>query len=240
MKKIYIYLFSMLAMITMAGCSGDLASEGLTSVDDYPKVIMNGDKFTISPIGQQYQDAGASVTFQGQDYTSKMVTSGLSDIDINKANLYYVTYSATGPNGYKWSEKRTVAVCDPSVTTDLAGTWTVQPASNRTDNNGETFTGCTVTIKYLCPGVFKISDYLAGYYQQHIYGPDYASYNLSFSGIFSLTKDNKLEMITSDPATSFTGSPKCTSFVGSYDPDTQTITYDAVARAHTFHVVLKQ
>ena len=240
MKKIYSYLFSMLAMISLGSCSGDLASEGLTTVDDYPKIILNGEKFTISPIGQPYTDEGASAMFQNQDYSSKLVTTGISDIDINKANLYYVTYSAIGPNGYKWSEKRTVAVCDPTITTNLEGTWVVQPASNRTDNNGETFTGCTVVVKKLCPGVFTISDYLAGYYQQYSFGPDYAAYNLSFSGIFSLTKDNKLEMITSDPATSFSGSPTCTSFDGSYDPETKTMTYDAVGRGHTFHVVLKQ
>jgi len=242
MKKIYYHLFSLLAIVALASCDGNLDSEGLTSVDDYPKIVLNGEKFTISPIGETYTDAGASATFVGQDYTSKMTTTGLDKIDINTAGIYYVKYSATGPNGYSWSEKRTVAVCDPTITTDLGGTWKVQPASSRTDN-GETFTNCTVKIVYLCPGVFTIDDYMAGFYQQHRYGSPGSPntvYNLMSSGILQLTSDNKLVKISSSGVPSFGDTAGCTNFDGSYNPDTETITYDAKVLGYTFHVVLNK
>lgn len=238
MKRIIVYIFSLLAVLSLGGC-GDIESEGLTSVNYYPKIIINGESFFISPIGEPYSDAGATATLNGEEYSSKLVTAGVSDIDINKAGLYYVTYSATSPDGYSWSEKRTVAVCDPSITTDLGGAWTTQAGSVRTDND-ESFVGCQVKIKTLCPGVFSIDDFMAGFYQQHRYGPDYKDYVLSSSGIFQLTADNKLELISSKPVSAFGDTEGTKAFSGNYDPDTQTITFDADVLDFTFHVILKK
>ena len=230
MKKNLFYLMMVaLVAMTFTSCSKD--SEGKSSIVDYPKITILGDVFYISPQGQAYTDPGCTVTYAGQDYTSHVVVSGIEDIDINTAGLYYVTYSAVSPDGqYAWSETRTVAVCDPSIETDLSGSWTLQEGSNR---NGTGYDGFGVTIKQLAPGIFSVSDFLGGWYEQRAgYGKNYA-----MAGQMQLLSDGTLVGLSSRVPG---WGNSWDSFEGKYDEATGTLTWDVVyASTLAFHVILK-
>jgi len=237
----YLALGLLAAVALTTSCSKD--SEGKTWVEEYPKIMLNGDAFTISPIGETYNDAGCTCTYDNADYTSHVVTTGVDAIDVNAPGLYYVTYTATSPHGYSWSEQRTVAVCDPSVTTDLAGTWKTQTGTNRNNNAGKTteYSNTSVTIKKLCPGIFSISDFMAGYYAQVVYSDaKYASYDFNLDGIFQLTSDNKIVKLSTGAVSAFGDDGTCEVKNGKYDPATGEISFTVVWSGMDFNVILKQ
>lgn len=232
------------AVFTFASCDKD--SEGLSSIIDYPKIVIQGDLFYINPIGETYVDKGCVATYQGQDYNSHVVVSGLDEIDVNVPGLYYVNYTAVSPDGYEWTETRTVAVCDPAVDTDISGTWTTTENTYRHTAKADTpYPEISTTIEYLCPGIFQVKDLLAAYYSLYLgyldaYGPDY---DFDVEGIIQLTADNKLVLITAGDADAFGGGsePSPEDFVdGKYDPETGTVSWVITWSGMDFHVELKK
>lgn len=240
-KKIFNIFMLVAATVALASCSDD-DSEGKTYIVDYPKLEIQGDVFYILPIGQPYYDDGCTATFQGEDYTSHIVAEGIEDVDENVPGLYEITYTAVGPNGYAWSETRTVAVCDPSIDTDLSGTWTTTSNTYRdVAGNQAAYPKCTTTIKYLCPGIFEIKDYLAGFYSQFYgYGAAYPGYDFDVEGIIQLTGDNKIIYVSGGPATAFGGDVPSDFQDGVYDPATGTISYVVTWSDMDFHVELQK
>lgn len=236
MKKNIIYSM-MLALVALVLTSCDKETEGKSFIIDYPKLVVQGDAFYISPIGDAYNDPGCTATYKGADYTSNIRVSGLEDIDVNTAGLYYVTYSATSPDGYTWSETRTVAVCDPNITTDLSGSWTLQDGSYR--NNGGAgevgFDSYGVTIKQLAPGIFSVSDFFGGWYAQRAgYGNAYA-----MTGSMQLTADGTLVGLSSRIAG--WGDSLDDFYDATYDEATGTLTWFVdYAGKMTFKIILKQ
>ena len=233
-KNIFFTMLFALVTLVMTSCSKD--SEGLSKIIEYPKITVLGDAFYVSPLGQPFVDPGCTVEYNGGDYTSNLVVIGADEIDINTAGLYDVIYSATSPDGYTWSEKRTVAVCDPSITTDLSGTWNVDPTSYRIYNGAEAAMGGAYAVKIskLAPGIFKFSDLFGGWYDQRAgYGAAYA-----IVGQMQLTADNKVICLSS----SYTPwGENLIAFENSvYDPATETITWDAIYNDSkmTFHIIL--
>lgn len=235
-KNILYFMMVALALMTMTSCDKD--SEGKSTIVDYPKITIQGDVFYISPLGNTYNDPGCTVTYQGKDYTSNVVVSGLEDIDVNTAGLYYVTYSAVSPDGlYKWSETRTVAVCDPTITTDLEGSWTLQDGSYRNYNGGGEvgFDGFGVTINKLAPGIFSVSDFFGGWYDQRAgYGKNYA-----MAGQIQVLSDGSLKLLSSKVAG--WGDSLDDDFVGSYDETTGILKWDVgyAESLMVFRVILK-
>ena len=124
----------------------------------------------------------------------------------------------------------TVAVCDPTVTTDISGIYTVQTGSYRYwFSSGATvpFADLTVTIRKAASGIFYISDLMGGYYDQRAgYGSKYA-----MNGYIQLTNENELFVLSGyvpgwgDSYDDF--------YDGSYDPDAQTLTVAAEKTWHT-------
>ena len=200
MKKILFYtLLFCLASVGFTSCSDD---EELTDskITYYPEMEIQGDEFTILPIGTPYVDKGCKGTLQGEDCTSSLITEGVEDVDYNKAGLYYVTYSHINKDGYLTSVKRTVSV----------------------------------TIEKAAPGLFYISDFFGGYYDQ---GRGYGS-TTAMTGYIQLMADNSIKLLSSyvsnwgDSLDSFEN--------GKYDPATGEISFDAAyAGQMTFHVILK-
>lgn len=235
MKKILFYtLLFCLASIGFASCSDD---EELTDskITYYPEMEIQGDKFTILPIGTPYVDKGCKGTLLGEDCTSSLITEGVEDVDYNKAGLYYVTYSHINKDGYLTKAKRTVAVCDPSITTDIEGKYKVQSGSFRnTGSAQEEFAKYSVTITQAAPGLFYVSDFFGGFYDQ---GRGYGA-STAMTGYIQLLADNTIKLLSShvenwdDSLDSFEN--------GKYDPATGEISFDAAyAGQMTFHVILK-
>lgn len=247
-------MMCVMGVLTFASC-GDDDSEGLTDIISYPELHITGDEFYINPIGETYVDQGCTATYNGEDYTSHIVTTGLDEIDVNVPGLYTVTYTATSPaydkhpQGYTIYRERTVAVCDPSIITRLDGSWTTQSGTNLVTARGSEldYSKTTATISYLCPGIFQIDDYLANEMETQEY-TDYAGqgYDFQSGGIFQLTADNKIVMVSSDAIEAFSSAPQVTEINnGTYDPETGTITYDAVVENagsywRTYHIILKK
>ena len=58
------------------------------------------------------------------------------------------------------------------------------------------FADCAVDVEYIAPGLYHISDYMGGYYDQRAgYGSDYA-----MTGYFALNNDNTITALTADVA----------------------------------------
>ena len=234
-KNIFFTMLFALVTLVMTSCSKD--SEGLSKIIEYPKITVLGDAFYVSPLGQPFVDPGCTVEYNGGDYTSNLVVIGADEIDINTAGLYDVIYSATSPDGYTWSESRTVAVCDPSITTDISGTWNVDGAKSYRFRNGaeEAFGGAySIKLTKLAPGIFKVSDMFGGWYDQRAgYGSRYACV-----GNVQLTADNEVIGLSSSVAG--WGDSLDAFYNGAYDPDKNALTWECdYAQSMTFHVEMK-
>lgn len=223
----------MLALPLFTACNDDDDELTDSRLTYYPVLELQGDEFVQVPIGTSYTDAGCTATLKGEDYTSHIVTTGLDEIDVNQAGLYYVTYTATNSDGFSASVTRTVAVCDPTITTDISGTYTVQEGSYRIYGTRQTaFSGYTITITKAAPGIFYVSDFLGGYYDQRAgYGSNYA-----MTGYVQLLADNTLNILSGDVAG--WGDSYDDFSDGSYDPDTGSITYTVIYVGMEFHVIL--
>lgn len=235
MKKIFLYSLMLgMSVFGLSSCNDDNDELTDSRVTYYVNLDMQGDAFVQVPIGTSYSDAGCLATENGEDVTSKIVTSGIDEIDVNAAGLYTVTYSAVNKDGFPASVSRTVAVCDPSITTDISGTWTVQAGSYRLYNGAQTpYADFTVRIRRDAPGIFYVSDFLAGWYDQRAgYGSSYAC-----RGYVQLLEDGTLVCLDSFVPG---WSDSLEDFEGSYDEATGTITWDATYTNYpfVFHAIL--
>lgn len=238
MKKLFLYSLMLgMSVFSLISCNNkeELTDSRLTY---YVNLEMQGDAFVQVPIGGSYTDAGCTATMNGADATSRIVVSGLDEIDYNKAGLYSVVYSATNDDGFSASVSRTVAVCDPTITTDISGTWTTVEGTQRV-YGGETvtpFAGFTCKIAQAAPGIFSVSDFFAGYYDQRAgYGASYAC-----KGYLQLLADNTLVCLSNSVA-GWGDSLDEGTFAGTYDPATETLTWQCdYAGAMTFYITLNK
>lgn len=233
MKKIFLYTLSLcMAVLGLSSCSDDEEHQD-TSITYYVVLDMQGDEFVQVPLGTIYNDDGCKAELNGEDYSSKIVTSGLEDIDVNTAGLYTVTYTAVSPDGYSSSVERTVAVCDPSITTDISGTYTTVSGTYRDRNGTHTaYPGYSVSISLAAPGIFYVTDMLGGYYDQRAgYGSSYALY-----GYWQLLADGTLKALSGGVDG---WGDTYDAFVGSYDEATNTISTCVTYAGMDFYVVLQ-
>ena len=238
MKKIFIYgLMLGMSAFGLTSCSDDYEKTD-SRLTYYVNLEMQGDEFVQVPIGTAYTDAGCKATMNGADATSRIVTTGLDAIDVNTAGLYTVTYSAINDDGFPASVSRTVAVCDPTITASIAGTWTTQTGTQRIHATvGITpFPDFSIKITKAAPGIFYVTDIFAGYYDQRAgYGSSYAC-----RGYLQLLADNSLVCLSNGVAGWGDELDEGT-FVGSYDPATETLTWQCdYAGSMTFYITLNK
>ena len=237
MKKIYLFGLLALGMLAFSSCNDDKDELTDSRLTYYADLQMQGDEFMLVPVGSSFVDPGCTGTLAGEDITSKIVIEGADEVDPNAVGFYYITYSAVGSDGYPASVTRTVCVYDPTVTTDISGEYAVQAGSYRYwFSSGATvaFSGYPVSIDIVVPGIFYISDMMGGYYDQRAgYGSRYA-----MNGYLQLTQDNEIIALSglvpgwSDSYDEF--------YDGSYDPETETVTYDMdYAGSMQFHIILQ-
>ena len=239
MKKTLLYSLMLgMSVFSLTSCNDDKDELTDSRLTYYVNLEMQGDAFVQVPIGTSYTDAGCTATMNGQDVTSRIMTDGLDEIDVNTAGLYEVTYSAINDDGYPASVSRTVAVCDPSIETDLSGTWETQAGTQRIYKEATItpFAGFTCKIKKAAPGIFSVSDFFAGYYDQRAgYGGSYAC-----KGYMQLLADNSLVCL-SNFVNGWGDSIDEGTFVGSYDPETETLTWECgYAGSMTFYITLNK
>lgn len=239
MKKIFLFsLILGMSVFSLTSCNDSKDELTDSRLTYYVNLEMLGDAFVQVPIGSSYSDAGCTATMNGQDATSRIVTTGIEDIDVNTAGLYLVTYSAINDDGFPASVSRTVAVCDPSITTDISGTWTTQAGTQRI-YGGKTvtpFADYTCKITKAAPGIFAVSDFFAGYYDQRAgYGSSYAC-----KGYLQLLADNSLVCLSNSVA-GWGDSLDEGTFSGTYDPATETLKWQCdYAGSMTFYITLNK
>lgn len=177
--------------------------------------IVGGEEY-ISAIGNDYVEPGVNVTYKGDDLSSDVKITGVESVDGHTIGVYHVNYELR-IDGIKIEKARTVYVCDPTVTTDISGKYTVAEGSHRISGSGtETqFSGYTVTIKRIAPGFFSIDKLLGGYYVDYAYAGKYAF--LAYNANIQLTTDNEIKLVAMTQAYwGLDGGLKN----GSYNPET--------------------
>lgn len=198
-KMIKMTICCLCSLCLLAAC--DDAEEGLVKVTHYVTFALNGadeNNNTAVPVGSEYVEPGCVAMEGDKDVTASVLISG--DVDTSQPGVCYVNYSAQNVDGFASSVTRTVSVYDPSATTrDISGTYTVAEGSYRlniANNTKLPYSGQTVNVVYYAPGLYFISDYLGGFYDQRAgYGSSYA-----ITGFFMLNNDNSIDALNADVA----------------------------------------
>ncbi len=214
MKKVIYSLLLFCGLFGLWGC--EKTTEGLTKVTYYVNFELNGDDPMLVPVGSTFSDPGV-VAMEGEED---------------------VTASATNADGFSSSVKRTVVVYDPEVTTDASGDYTVDSSVSYRNMNGQQapFKGdFSVSVTLVAPGIFAVSDFLGGWYDQGAaYGAAYA-----MKGYFKLNADNTIEPLSSLLAG--WGDSMDSMKEGKYDPETGQISwYIDYAGTMTFYVIMNK
>lgn len=185
------YIFLLLALFFFQSCEKDTTG-GFTHITVYPVITISGDNTIFIEKGKVFVDPGVDATLDGVDVTKDIVIK--SNVDINKPGKYSVNYSMVNSDGFKVEQSRIVYIYDGSTSPLSSGIYAVQAGSNR--NGSIAFSGYPIVIYQVSPGLFSISDYLGGYYDQRAaYGPAYAAI-----GSFKLNSDNTMTLVTSSVA----------------------------------------
>jgi hypothetical protein len=234
-----IYKFLSIAFATLFLFSCDKETENLSRPTYYVAFEILGDNPAIVQVGARYVDKGVVATMHGSNVTSSVTT--VSNVDFEEMGMYRVEYSATNVDGLKSRAIRDVIVCNPSVTTNLAGRYTGQEGTHRlTIASGAVidYPGYHATITFLAPGFFQINDFFGGYYAERVY-PRYGYAVMGMSGYFALNEDNTISLISSYIDAWGDSMDKLEN--GKYDPETGEISWDAYyAGSMKFHVILNK
>ena len=192
MKKVLYNLLVLCGLFGLWGC--EETSQDESKITYYVNFEMNGDALTQVPVGTTFTDPGVVATEGDEDVTSSVDVK--SDVDANKIGVYSIVYSAVNQDGFPSSVERTVVVYNPEVKVDASGSYTENSKTSYRTASGKTanFKGdFSVVVKQYAPGVFSVSDFLGGWYDQgSAYGATYA-----LKGYFKLNPDNTIEPISS-------------------------------------------
>ncbi len=234
MKKILYSLLVGLSSVIMSSCDDDVVDN--SKITHYVSIEIQGDTKILLPVGTDYVELGVVATEGDEDVTSSVKIQG--EVNGNKKGLYTISYSATNVDGFNSSAQRTVIVYDPTVTTDISGTYTVADGTYRyalSTGVQVPYSGYPVTLTYVAPGILEVSDYMGGYYEKRAaYGASYA-----MKGYLSLNADNSLSMLSSSIAGWGDSLDKVEN--ASYDPSTGTLRWAATyTSAYTFNVILNK
>jgi hypothetical protein len=220
-NKILIFgvLILSLMSVTFTSCENETTA-GFTRITFYPILEMQGDAVIILDKGATFNDPGAIAEINGEDISDQIEV--ISDLNTNEPGIYHITYSAINEDGFSVSAIRTIYVADPTPSIIASGMHTVADGTHRVNNDNGAITnysGYSIIILQVEPGVFYISDFLAGYYDQHVgYGSNYA-----MTGHFQLNEDNSITPI--DSFVAGWGDSMDDMSTSAVDPETGQITY---------------
>lgn len=119
MKKLY-YILLLFSIVAFSSCEKD--SENVSKTTYYANFEVKGDKLVVIEKDQAYVDAGA-VALEG---IKELPVTTKSNLDISKAGVYTILYSAKNSDNYDAFAQRTVIVLPvgvSSMTDDLSGSY---------------------------------------------------------------------------------------------------------------------
>lgn len=244
MKKLIFTAFSAILLLSLAGCN-KITTEGVTGTTYYADIVLENGSSINWPIGQAWVEPGFSATLNGEDVTSSVVVSNQPNVEVPGA--YTVKYSHKNPDGYFSNVSRTVYVCDPSVTLDISGAFSIDPENST--SGSKTFselatarkanypdyapyvsTSYTISFKKIAPGFFYCEDLMGGWYKyiqgrggyyKAQYGNSYFTY-FDMTGYILLDKDGNISLVSSKIGA---WGDSLDSLEGKYDEATKTLAY---------------
>ncbi|KOH46678.1 BT_2262 family domain-containing protein [Sunxiuqinia dokdonensis] len=192
-NKILYLLVLLLAIVGLSSCE-DETTKGFTDITYYPTLEVLGEPEILVPIGSTYEDPGVAAELDGEDVTDQVEVT--SNVDTSTGGVYSVSYEIVNAEGFSVTGSRTVYVFDPTPSIISTGIHTTAEGTKRFWFSSEAvvnFSGYDILILQVEPGVFYISDFMGGYYDQRVgYGPGYA-----MNGYFELNDDNTITPISS-------------------------------------------
>lgn len=228
MKNIRYFIILLCTLFFFTACEKE--TEGVSGVMHFE---LKGEQTMLVTLGTSYQEPGFNVIYRDQDMTKNVEVVG--EVDANRVGLYNLAYVFANSDGVKTTRTRKVIVSDPTVLTDIAGSYVTADGTFRTAGGAIIeYPGFNIKITKIAPGFFQISDFLGGYYDQRAkYGAAYACY-----GYVQLKNDNTISLLSSstlpwnDTLTAFSE--------GKYDPETNAVSWVADYAGMSFTVVLKK
>lgn len=231
MKKIIYSLIVCLTIISMYSCEDD-TSKDTSKITYFATLELVGNSNLLWDLNEAYVEPGYTAELNGEDATSEVVVTG--SVDVTTAGINTITYTITNEDGYATTVTRTVYVTDSTESPITPGVWTANSGTYR-DYGGTitSFDGYDIVILQTSPGVFYITDYFAGYYDQRAgYGSNYA-----MVGTFTLADDNSITATTA--SLEGWGDSIDELANGKYDDSTGTIYYEvSYAGLMTFYITL--
>lgn len=192
-----------------------------------------GEETMFVTLGTSYQEPGYKVIYRNRDVTEEIKITGT--VDAQTVGLYPLQYSYFNKDGVRTFKERTVIVSDPTVTTNIEGSYVTTDETHRLSGTTVTkYPGFDVKIKKIASGFFQISDFLGGYYAQR--GNGGSSY--ACNGYVQFKKDNTLTLLSSSIlpwGDTLTGVTE-----GKYDPETGIVSWNAEYKGMFFVVVLNK
>lgn len=268
MKKIILSTLLAGTVLSFSSCSDSDQAEPW--IQWYPLITLEGDASCQVEVGSDWTLPGFSAvnTLTGEDATSAVkvliydVINGeyVSDISLDGPGMYTVYYMSDGSEVATYPSvevTRAVYVYDPTVTTDIAGTWMVDVNNSRRvrysgSNAGQNYTfqevadangndisdGIPVVISKVLPGFFYVDDIEAGLVTMlYGYAAAYPSLNFQMHAYISMNAEGELTFLTGTFGYSYWQSYyEVTGFEGSYDEETGTISYTADLGYYGFYL----
>lgn len=178
MKKINLIILG-LAFLGFSACEEETTA-GLSKVTNYPLIEVAGPGTVYVPEGGTFTDPGVTATENGVEIDVKTTASGTyrggSALDMNKADKYEVTYTATNADGFDGTASRTVWVYNTGdLINSIEGLYTATVVRN--GSTGPQYTDMEyILIWKNDDGTYEMSCGIGAYYELgRGYGPGYKS-----------------------------------------------------------------
>lgn len=184
-------IYSILVCLPFVFGACDKSTDDTSKVTYFVTLEREGDEKIVLEKGQPYVEPGYYAEMNGEDITETVQIKG--SVDVNTPGIYNLVYAAYNEDGFAKTFTRTVYVADNTASPLKSGIYTVAEGSKRTAPSVVAFSGYEIVILQMEPGIFYISDFLGGWYDQRTgYGPDYA-----MVGKFELNDDNTITPLES-------------------------------------------
>lgn len=233
-----IYIVFGLSM-ALSGCEED-STGGLSQITHFPEFTYNGDEFVIVERGTEFNDPGVTATESGASIPVTVTSSGTyfeSTLDVNKPDIYTVSYFATNSDGFPGAQTRTVIVAGQGdLVTNIEGLYT--STVGRDGAATEQYTDMEyVLIRKTGDNTYELSDGIGGYYDLgRAYGPGYAAAPPAVITANDIAANDFT--FGTFAVGSFGGNVTMVSFA--VDPGARTITFKSTWSGYTFNVTLTQ
>lgn len=164
-------------------CKKMYETDNLSKITYFPIFDYKGNTIVYTKVGSAFTDPGCTATENGAQITVVMTVNARlaktvsNAVDINKGDIYDITYTATNSDGFKATKTRTVWVYESGdMVNNIAGIY-LSTVKRGTAAVTPQYTDMKyVIISKLSANTYQISDALGGYYDiGRNYGFNYAA-----------------------------------------------------------------